>query len=240
MIRKSLNRNILKFIYVFLLALFLFLIYQTFDINFITKLFENHNLSSIGLYSIILIFILRSVSIVMPILPGTYCSILSGYLYGVKTGLGIIFMADFLSCSLSFFIARRYGRNFVSRLLGQRQMKRVENISQKYLENNFFLMTGFLLTSWFDFVCYAVGLTKISWKKFMPALILSIIISDIPFVAAGHTLKALDNVDLKMILSGEVSIISGDYFILLIISASLIFGLALVNMIFLKKRIKKK
>ncbi len=236
MINKSLNSKILKFLYLFVIAFFLFLIYQYFDIDFISKLLEKNNLTSVSIYSIILIFLLRSVSIIIPILPGTYCSVLAGYLYGVKNGLGIIFIADFLACSLSFFISRNYGRNFVAKILGQMQMKRVETISQKYLENNFFLMTGFLLTSWFDFVCYAVGLTKISWKKFMPALILSIVISDIPFVAAGHALKAFDNVDLKMILRGEVSIISGNYFILLIISASLIFCLALLN-IFLNKRI---
>ena len=228
-----------KYVYLGLFVLFSFLIYNFFDINFIIDLFENsqNRFDTINVYSIILLFLLRSISIIIPMLPGTYCSVIAGYLYGVRFGLGIIFFADFLACSLSFFISRRLGREFVGKLLGQKQMKKVENISQKYLENNFFLMTGFLMTSWFDFVCYAVGFTKIAWKKFLPALIFSIIISDIPFVAAGYTLRALNNVTLQKILNGEVNIISGNYLIVLIFSALMIFGIGLLN-VFVKKKSK--
>tara|TARA_Y100001968_G_C19353620_1_gene716020 strand:+ start:436 stop:1161 length:726 start_codon:yes stop_codon:yes gene_type:complete len=240
MIRKLLNDKNLKYIYLGLLVTFVFLIYKNFDINYISNLFEisQNNISSISIYSIILLFILRSFSIVIPIIPGTYCSVLAGYLYGVKYGLLLMFIADFLSCSISFFLSRRFGRDFISKLLGQSQMKKVESISQKYIENNFFLMTGLLLTSWFDFVCYAVGLTKISWKKFMPALILSIIISDLPFVSAGYTLRSLSNINLQMILNGEVTGISGNSLLLLVSTALLIFGLGFLK-ILLRKQKKK-
>ena len=177
------------------------------------------------------------ISIIIPILPGTYCSVIAGYLYGMKYGLALIFVADFLACSFSFLLSRSFGRDFVGRLLGGRQMQKVENISKRYLEDNFFLMTGLLMTSWFDFVSYAVGLTKISWKKFMPALIFSIIISDIPFVAAGYTLSGVSDVSIKKIFNGEVDIISGNYLFLLIGSALLVFCLGLFH-IFMKKKSK--
>ena len=240
MIRKILDEKYIKFIYLVVLVIIFFLIYKFLDINAIANLFQisQRDFSLRSFYSIILLFILRSVSILIPILPGTYCSVIAGYLFGIKNGLLIIFIADFLACSLSFFISRRFGRTFVSQILGQRQMKKVENITKKYLENNFFLMTGLLLTSWFDFVCYAIGLTKISWKRFMPALIFSIIISDIPFVAAGYALNALNNVSIQKILNGDISIISGNYLVLLVVSASMIFGLGLLN-IFIKKNTNK-
>ena len=113
-------------------------------------------------------------------------------------------------------------------------MKRIEIISRKYLENNFFLMTGLLMTSWFDFVCYAVGLTNLSWKKFMPALIISIFISDMPFVAGGYTLSQLKEVSFSQVLSGNIDIIKGPYLILLILSALIIFSLGILNA-FLKR-----
>ena len=62
-------------------------------------------------------------------------------------------------------------------------------------------MTGFLLTSWFDFVCYAIGLTKVSWRRFMPALIFSIVISDAPFVASGNALRQLGDIKVDQILN---------------------------------------
>ena len=228
----------MKYIYLGLLVCLLFISYNFFDINLIGKLFEEiqTDFALTSLYSIFLLISLRSISILIPILPGTYCSVIAGYLYGIKYGLFLIFTADLIACSSSFFISRRFGRDFVCKILGQSQMKRIENISQKYLENNFFLITGFLLTSWFDFVCYAVGLTKISWKKFMPALIVSIVISDIPFVAAGNTLKALKNVNLQQILNGEVNIVSSGYLLLLIVSSLLIFGLGLINILIKKNK----
>lgn len=231
------DRKLFKYALLTSLVSFLFICYRIFDIELISQLFYNsqNDLNSISILSILLLFILRSVSILIPILPGTYCSVIAGYLYGIKYGLTLVFVADFLACSFSFLLSRSFGRDFVGRLLGRIQMQKVENISKRYLEDNFFLMTGLLMTSWFDFVCYAVGLTKISWKKFMPALVFSIIISDIPFVAAGYTLSGFKDVTLKKIFNGEVDIISGNYLFLLIGSASLVFCLGLLNLLMKRK-----
>ena len=234
-----LDRKLFKYALLTFLVSFLFTCYKTFDIELISQLFYNsqNDINSIGILSITLLFILRSISIIIPILPGTYCSVIAGYLYGMKYGLALIFVADFLACSFSFLLSRSFGRDFVGRLLGGRQMQKVENISKRYLEDNFFLMTGLLMTSWFDFVCYAVGLTKISWKKFMPALIFSIVISDIPFLAAGYSLSGLNDVSLNQIFNGEVDFLYGKYLFLLIGSVLLVFGLGFLN-IFMKKKSK--
>ena len=114
-------------------------------------------------------------------------------------------------------------------------MIRIERISKKYLENNIFLITGCLMTSWFDFVCYAVGLTKLPWKKFMPALILSIVISDTPFVATGYTLSKLNGMQFKQIINGDIPLIEGPYLILFISSVITIFGLGFLNLYLQKK-----
>ena len=145
----------------------------------------------------------------------------------------IIFLADFVSCSTSFLLARRLGRNYIAGLLGSKQMRRVESISQDYLENNYFLMTALLMSGFFDFVCYAIGLTKITWKRFMPALIFSIVISDSPFVASGFAARKIKDVGLtnflQKILNGESGMISGGYLLLFIISFLIIFSLAMIN-----------
>ena len=116
-------------------------------------------------------------------------------------------------------------------------MKRVEKISQEYIEHNFFLMTAFLMTQFFDFVCYGIGLTKISWRKFMPALILSILISDAPFVAAGYAFKDLKGISFNQLLNGDVNLIYGKYLIIFIASILSIFLLGILN-ILIKKRSK--
>ena len=159
MFNKLIGNNLFKYFLLVILLVLLSLSYKIVDINFISNLLNDNQfaIGSIALYPILILFLLRSISIVIPILPGTYCSVIAGYLYGIKFGLGLIFIADFISCSSSFFIARNLGREFVRKLLGQRQMKKVEDISKKYLENNFFFNDWFssnilvrfrLLCSW--------------------------------------------------------------------------------------------
>ena len=143
------------------------------------------NVQNLGVWASLALFFLRFTSVVIPALPGTAYSVLAGVTLGFSQGLLIICLADLCSCSLSFFLSRQFGRSFVQRLVGERFITRVDNLSQKHLERNFFLMTAFLMTGFFDFVAYGVGLTQTSWLKFIPALILSIGISNPPIVALG-------------------------------------------------------
>ncbi len=140
---------------------------------------------SMGVWAPLGIILLRFISIVIPALPSTAYSLLAGALLGFQQGIVVIIVADLLACSTAFFLSRRYGRSLVEKLVGQRFMFRVEKLSKRHLEKNFFLMTGFLMTGLFDFVCYGVGLTNIRWIRFAPALVISIVLSDPPIVALG-------------------------------------------------------
>ncbi len=131
------------------------------------------------------IFVLRSTSILFPALPSTAYSILAGGLLGFKKGLLVICSADLTSCAASFFISKYFGRKLLKGFLNHKTMSKIEEISKKHLENNFFLMTGFLMTGLFDFVSYGIGLTKTPWRKYFPALIISIALSNPPIVAVG-------------------------------------------------------
>ena len=143
------------------------------------------NIEQLGIWAPLGVFGLRFTSIVIPALPGTVYSGLAGGLFGFSKGLVVISLADLTSCSLSFFLSRRYGRGLVQKLVGAKFMNRVDNLSQQHLDQNFFLMTAFLMTGFFDFVCYGVGLTKTLWIRFLPALVISILISNPPIVALG-------------------------------------------------------
>lgn len=138
-----------------------------------------------GVWAPVGIFVLRFTSVIIPALPGTAYAILAGGLLGFTKGAAVVCFADLCSCSLSFWLSRRYGRSLITRLVGAGFMHRIDNFSQRHLERNFFLLTGCLMTGFFDFVCYGVGLTKAPWQKFLPALVISIALSNPPFVALG-------------------------------------------------------
>jgi uncharacterized membrane protein YdjX (TVP38/TMEM64 family) len=143
------------------------------------------NVEQFGIWTPIVIILLRLISIVIPALPGTAYSILAGGLFGFYKGIIVIVIADLIACLFNFYIAKKYGRGAVQKFVGQKFMEKVDQIGQKYLESNFFLLTGVLMTGLFDFVCYAVGLTQTKWQTFTAALLVSIVISKPPAVAIG-------------------------------------------------------
>ena len=195
----------------------------------------------LGNWSIFLLVFLRLISIVIPILPGTYCLLISGYLFGLVNGLLISSISDLLACSLSFFISKRYGRKILKLIISKKYLNKFESISKKYLERNFFLLTGFLMTGWFDFVSYGVGLTKLRWRKFLAALLISIFLSDLPFVATGSTFRELqnENFNIKNILDGDVPSLQKEYLVIFIVSVILIFSIGIIGAFINRKYLKE-
>ena len=195
-----------------------------------------------GNWGILIILLMRFTSIVIPILPGTYCLLISGYLFGLVNGLLISFISDLIACSFCFSLSKRFGRRILKRIMSEKYLNKFENISRNYLEKNFFLLTGFLMTGWFDFVSYGVGLTKLKWRTFLCSLIVSSILSDIPFVATGNGLRELQkqNFKIKEIIEGNVPSLQKEYLIIFIISVGLIFCIGIINSLINKKYIKNK
>ncbi len=174
------RKNKLKWIILIIIILLSYYTISSLNIEeFRDKVSEMGNLAPIG------IFMLRSISIIFPAFPSTPYSLLAGALLGFKKGVLVICTSDFFSCAICFTIARSYGRQIVRRIVGQKFMYKVETISKRHLENNIFLMTGFLMTGLFDFISYGIGLTNTPWSKFFPALFLSILLSNPPVVALG-------------------------------------------------------
>ncbi|MEO0647500.1 MAG: VTT domain-containing protein [Cyanobacteria bacterium J06650_10] len=139
----------------------------------------------LGVWAPVGLFFLRFTSVVIPALPGTAYSVLAGGLLGFGQGMVVVCLSDLCSCSLSFFLASQFGRSFVKRLVGDRFMAKVDQFSQRNLENNFFLLSALMMTSFFDFVAYGAGLARTPWQKFLPALVISILVSNPPFIALG-------------------------------------------------------
>ena len=167
---------------VFFIAIFIVLIY--FIQNYGIEPLRNR-VESMGIWAPLGIFVLRGVSIILPALPSSAYSLLAGSLLGFHKGYITIVFSDIVFCQAAFFIARYFGRAPVLGLVGSKAMKRIESFNQNQLEENFFLMTGLLMTGLFDFLSYAIGIGGTRWKIFTPALLISLLISDSILVAVG-------------------------------------------------------
>ena len=184
-----LNRQ--KIIKPFYVKIFLIVV-LIFGIVGILTNFLNANKESIqsivqaaGIWGPGILFFARGISIIIPALPSSIFSVIAGGALGFKSGYLTIILADFTCCQIAFFISRRYGRLPVRKIVGGKAMERIESFNQNQLEENFFLMTGLLMTGLFDFLSYSIGLGGTRWKTFTPALIISILISDSILVAVG-------------------------------------------------------
>ena len=190
-----------------------------------------------GNWGILLILLLRCTSIIIPILPGTYCLLISGYLFGFVNGLLISFTADLFACSICFTLSRKLGRKILKLVMSKKYLNKFETLSKKYLEKNFFLLTGFLMTGWFDFVSYGVGLTKLKWRTYLLALIISVVLSDLPFVATGNGFREIQNqrFNLREIIEGNVPSLQKEYLVLFIVCVLLIFSIGIIGAFVNKK-----
>ena len=123
----------------------------------------------------------------------------------------------------------------------RRLLNKFESLSKNYLERNFFLLTGCLMTGWFDFVSYGVGLTKLKWKTFFGALLLSVLLSDLPFVATGSGIRELKdkNITIKQIIDGDLPSLDQKFLIVFIFSALMIFSIGIFSSFLNRKIIKK-
>ena len=91
--------------------------------------------NEMGFWAPLGLFLLRGISIILPALPSSVYSLLAGSLLGFQTGYLTIILSDLVFCS-SAFIARRWGRGPVSRLVGARAMERIDGFSKNQLEGN--------------------------------------------------------------------------------------------------------
>jgi len=185
-LEKTISRIKPIYKYTFLIILLLALIVALVSYLLITyedqiKLFVD----KAGIWGPLIIFFARGISIIFPALPSSIFSLIAGGVFGFKQGYITIVLSDLICCQLAFFIARKYGRIPVERLVGKKPMQRLEKFNRYQLEENFFLMTGLLMTGLFDFLSYSIGLGGTRWRTFTPALVISLLISDSILVAVG-------------------------------------------------------
>ena len=77
---------------------------------------------------------MNDVAVIIPALPSSIFSVIAGGALGFKSGYLTIVLADFICCQIAFFIARRYGRLPVKKIVGVKAMKRIESFNQNQLE----------------------------------------------------------------------------------------------------------
>ena len=99
-------------------------------------------------------------------LSGTALYFVGIRLYNYESILVIYYCASMVSATICFFIARRWGRNLVIKLVGEKTMNHIDKSVR--VNENYLLIVGRLFGySFFDFISYTLGFTKVSFKKYI-------------------------------------------------------------------------
>lgn len=99
-------------------------------------------------------------------LSGTPGVILSMSIYGVGIGMVILYLGSMISSIINFYISRKWGRKWVVKLVGEKGMKEVDEFTEIEGGKALIICRIFGFT-FLEFVSYAVGLTKMPFKKYM-------------------------------------------------------------------------
>ena len=151
---------------------------------------------SLGPFGPLAVITYTIVSHIFAPLAGTPGILLSVVLFGLPRTMVYMYFASMISASLCFWIARRFGRGWVVRLVGKEAMAEVD----RFVESSgtqILVLSRIFGFSLFEIISYAAGLTTISFKKYfaitavftlIPNTILTFVFKDLDFSSGGGLL----------------------------------------------------
>ncbi|MCU0527608.1 MAG: VTT domain-containing protein [Elainella sp. Prado103] len=145
-------------------------------------------IAAAGNWAPIVFVALCALSLVLAPLSGSSLFIVGGALFGREKGYVLSLIASIVGCSINFWISRRLGRNVVSRLIGNSNLKALDQFTGQLQGNRGVLYLTLIMPISQDIISYAAGLTPISYSRFLIALILSGVVVIGAYIYLGTSL----------------------------------------------------
>ena len=144
---------------------------------------------SVGSLGPIVYMLMMIIAIVFAPIPSSPLAIFAGTVFGLWWGTLWTIIGASVGALIAFFIARKFGRPFVVKILSEKKLSEIE---ARFSERNL-VLTVFLLRllplPLFDAVSYAAGLTHISVRGFTFATITGLLPLSFLFSYAGDLLS---------------------------------------------------
>jgi uncharacterized membrane protein YdjX (TVP38/TMEM64 family) len=114
----------------------------------------------LGPWAPLALIALNTAQVVIAPLPGQVFSMLGGVLFGTAPGGTYSLFGSTLGTAAVFWLARRFGRPFVVRLVAARHMEKLDDLVAR--RGRMFFFIAFLIPFGpHDLICYAIGLTAL-------------------------------------------------------------------------------
>lgn len=123
-------------------------------------------LSSFGPYVVLVYILIQAVTLVIPPLGAMFIWIGMIAILGPAKGLLLSYLVTTPVYCLNFLLSKRYGRPLVSKVIGKAGMGKVDHYAANAGIETLWILKIFE-NSYFDYISYAAGLTKISFRDFL-------------------------------------------------------------------------
>lgn len=109
---------------------------------------------------------LKASTYVIAPLSGTPVKLAGGALFGFWEGAALGLTGDLLGGSLNFWIARLFRDKAITRLSGRKAIKQIDDLTEHVGGWRALVAARLFLSSLYDFISYAAGLSKLPFKQF--------------------------------------------------------------------------
>ena len=177
---KDLIENIAGLIVVFIAILAAFYFFDLSDVQSFVDRF--------GVWAPAVFVLTKAATIVFAPLSGSPLYPAAGALFGFWKGFWIITIGDFIGGSVAFYIARRYGMKITERFVKSESSLMKKILDQLgTLKGYIFARVCFIPMP--EVVCYAAGLTKMSFSQFIIVHMAVDVLMTAVLVGAGAALR---------------------------------------------------
>lgn len=121
---------------------------------------------SAGLFAPLVFIGLKTLTYVIAPLSGTPLKLIGGALFGFWDGLLFIVIGDVLGASLNFWIARLFRVKAIVKLGGKKTLKQIDSTTQHVGGWRALLAARLFLSSLYDYIAYAAGLSNLPFRQF--------------------------------------------------------------------------
>ena len=130
-----------------------------------------------------IIYIIIFALVPLTLFPDSIIAIAGGLIFGLVKGYIYTAIGAILGATLSFYISRKLGRNFVKKLAKEK----LDNVEEMINSNGFFIIFMLRLIPLFpfDIISYGAGLTSVKYKDFILATFLGTIPGILVFTNIG-------------------------------------------------------
>lgn len=119
-----------------------------------------------GVFAPLIYIGLKAATYVIAPLSGTPVRLAGGALFGFWEGFAYILIGDILGASLNFYIARIFRVKGITKLAGKKALKQIDETTQHVGGWKALLVARLFLSSLYDFISYAAGLSNLKFKHF--------------------------------------------------------------------------